>query len=136
MAINIMQAIYVAAILGIADLLKDGAREVDALAAATGTHSDLLYRVLRALAAIGVFHEDAERGFSLMPMGSCLRSDAPKPVGPWAKFIGRPYVWQAWGRFDLQRADRGATPFSMRMAPMSGPIVRRIPRKGWSSIAP
>ena len=94
---QITQAIHVAATLGIADLLKVGAREVDALAAATGTHSDSLYRVLRALAAVGVFHEDAERGFSLMPMGSCLRSDAPKPGGPWASFIGRPYVWQAWG---------------------------------------
>jgi SAM-dependent methyltransferase len=43
-----------------------------------------------------VFHEDGERGFSLTPMGNCLRSDAPIPVGPWAAFVGRPYVWQAW----------------------------------------
>jgi hypothetical protein len=94
---QVSQAIHVAATLGIADRLKDGPRSADDLAAATGTHPGSLYRLLRALAAVGVFHEDGSQRFTLTPMGDCLRSDAANPVGPWAAFIGRPYFWQAWG---------------------------------------
>ncbi|MHC5828012.1 MAG: methyltransferase family protein, partial [Nostoc sp.] len=53
----VSRCIYVVAKLGIADLLKDGSQHCDALAAATNTHSDSLYRVLRALAGMGIFAE-------------------------------------------------------------------------------
>jgi len=94
---QISQAIHVAAVLGIADRLKDGPRSAEELAAATGTHARSLYRLLRALAAVGVLHEDADARFASTPMGDCLRSDAATSVASWAAFIGRPYFWQAWG---------------------------------------
>lgn len=94
---RVTQAIHVAATLGIADLLKDGPRHSDDLAVATHTHPGALYRVLRALAAVGVFHEDAERRFSLSLLGQCLRSDAAQPVGSYAILVGRPHQWRAWG---------------------------------------
>jgi hypothetical protein len=53
----VSQAIYVAAVLGIADLLADGPRSVTALAAAAGADPDGLYRVLRLLAGHGIFTE-------------------------------------------------------------------------------
>jgi hypothetical protein len=96
-AYRISQAIYVAATLGIADLLKDGARSSDDLAAATGAHPRSLYRLLRALAAAGVFHEDEGQRFSLTPVGEGLRTDMPASLGAQAAFIGRPYYWQVWG---------------------------------------
>jgi hypothetical protein len=46
---QVTQCIYVAAKLGIADLLKDGPRNSEELAQATGTHAPSLYRVLRLL---------------------------------------------------------------------------------------
>src|SRR5579862_8195995 len=49
------QAIYVAAKLGIADLLKDGPQSCVALAAATGSDVPTLFRLMRALASVGVF---------------------------------------------------------------------------------
>lgn len=49
------QAIHVAATLSIADLLKYRPRSADDLAEATGTHAPTLYRLLRALASVGVF---------------------------------------------------------------------------------
>jgi len=52
------RAIYVAAKLGIADLLKDGPKSPQELAQATGSHAPSLYRVLRALQSVGVFAED------------------------------------------------------------------------------
>ena len=46
------QAVYVAAKLGIADLLKDKPVHVSELAKQTETHERSLYRVLRALASV------------------------------------------------------------------------------------
>ncbi len=93
----VSQSLYVAATLGIADLLTAGPRAVEELALETGAQEDALYRVLRALAAVGVFHEDASRRFALTALGDCLRTDAAEPVGRWAANIGRPYVWAAAG---------------------------------------
>lgn len=90
-------ALAVAAELGIADLLRDGPRLVADLAQATGTHEPTLYRLLRALASIGVFHEDSNRSFSLTSMGRLLQSDAPASVAKVAGFFGRDYHWTAWG---------------------------------------
>src|SRR4051812_46787970 len=78
---QVSQALHVAATLGIADRLAEGPRTSDELAAAVGAHAPTLYRVLRALAAVGVLHEDEERRFALTPVGDCLRSDADEPVG-------------------------------------------------------
>lgn len=94
---QVSQAIHVAAALGVADLLGDEPRGSDDLAAEAGAHPGSFYRLLRALAAAGVFREWADRRFSLAPMGRCLRSDAEAPVGPYAVFVGRPYQWSAWG---------------------------------------
>ena len=93
---RVSAAVSAAATLGIADLLIAGPRSSDDLAAATGTHPRSLYRLLRALAAVGVFHEDDERRFALTPMSECLRSDAPVPAGPWAQFLSRPHFWDTW----------------------------------------
>ena len=94
---QVTQAIHVAAVLGIADLLADGPRTSDDLAVATDGAPDALYRLLRALAGVGVLREEEDRRFALTELGACLRSDAPEPVGGWAAFVGRPYHWQAWG---------------------------------------
>ena len=64
---RVSQAIHAAATLGLADLLKDGARGSDDLAAATGTHPQALYRLLRALASVGVFREEPDLRFALTP---------------------------------------------------------------------
>jgi len=93
---RVSQAIHVATRLGIADLLTEGARSSDDLAAATETDPDALYRLLRTLAAAGVFHEDANRTFSLTELGNCLRSDAPESLAGLASMVCQPYGWQAW----------------------------------------
>jgi hypothetical protein len=94
---QITQAIRVASILGVADHLSDGARSAGELAALTESHPDSLYRLLRALAAVGVFREDEGQNFTLTPMGDCLRSDSATPIGAWAEVVGSPYFWQTWG---------------------------------------
>ena len=71
----ISQAIYAAAKFGIADHLKDGPQSVGQLADATSTNPDALYRLLRALAGVGIFAEGDSRHFSLTPLAEPLRSD-------------------------------------------------------------
>lgn len=72
--------LYVAAKLNIADHLANGPRPVDTLAAETGSNADALYRVLRALASIGVFSEPEPRTFALSPAAELLRSEVPGSV--------------------------------------------------------
>src|SRR5205085_334151 len=73
----VSKALAVVADLGVADLLKDGPRDVDDLAVATGAGADGLYRVMRAMAAFGVFAELPARRFENTPVSTPLRSDAP-----------------------------------------------------------
>lgn len=94
---QITQAIHVAATLGIADLVADGPRSTDDLAAETGSDERSLYRLLRALASVGVFHEEAGRRFSSTPLSDHLRRDTPETLYGWAAFAGRPLVWRSWG---------------------------------------
>jgi len=94
---QITQAIRVASTLRVADHLSGRARSAGELAALTESHPDSLYRLLRALAAVGVFREDEDRKFALTPMGDCLRTDSATPLEAWAEVVGSPYFWQAWG---------------------------------------
>lgn len=72
----ITQALYVAAKIGLADLLKDGPKSSEDLASATKTHPRSLYRLLRGLASVGVFAEHDGHRFSLTPLAECLRSES------------------------------------------------------------
>lgn len=93
----ISRAIYIAAKLGIADQLRDGPKTVDELAVATATHAPSLYRVLRALASVGVFSEDKERGFALTPLAQTLRTDAPGSLRAFATVELGEEHYPAWG---------------------------------------
>jgi hypothetical protein len=84
---HISRAVYVVAELGIADLMADGPASSSELAVATRTHEPSLYRLLRLLAALGVFHEDEPRVFGLTAVGERLRRDAPASMRSWAIFL-------------------------------------------------
>ena len=71
------RAVHLAAKLGLADLLKDGPRRAEELAAATDTHAASLRRMLRLLASVGVFEEREDGRFALTSLGECLRADVP-----------------------------------------------------------
>jgi len=76
----ITKPIYVAAELGIADLLRDGPMSIDALAKETNSHASTLYRLLRSLSSVGIFIEADARMFGLTPLARCLLSDAMRPL--------------------------------------------------------
>ena len=105
-------AIYVVAKLGIADHLSEGPRRVDDLAAATGTHAPSLKRVLRLLASVGVFTEEADSRFALTPIGACLRAGVPGSMRAAALLFGG-VTQQAWG--DLRRSVETGEPAFRRV---------------------
>ena len=92
----ITQAVYISAKLGVADLLQAQPRSCNSLAECTRTHPHALYRVLRALASVGIFHEDENRCFRLTPMAEHLRSDAPGSLRAFAIMLGEREHWRAW----------------------------------------
>ena len=90
------QAVYTAAKLGLADLLTNGPVSSDDLAAATQTDQLALYRLLRALASIGVFVEVAPRQFALTPTAALLQTATPGSMRSLA-IIYNEELYSAWG---------------------------------------
>jgi SAM-dependent methyltransferase len=71
----ISQAIYVAAKLGIADLLRDGPQSCVALAASTGSDAPSLFRLMRALSSVGIFAHLGGSRFALSRLAEPLQTD-------------------------------------------------------------
>jgi hypothetical protein len=63
----------------------------------TGTHSRSLYRLLRALASIGIFAEVGQKRFQLTPLAEPLRSDVPDSLRAFAIYFGINWHWNVWG---------------------------------------
>src|ERR1043166_1875366 len=95
----ISQAIYAAAKFAIADHLKDGPKTVGELASASSTNPDALYRLLRALASVGIFTEGESRLFSLTPLAEPLRSDVAGSKRALALMSGDEQ-FRAWSEID------------------------------------
>ena len=74
---RISQALYTAAVLGVADQLVPGPAAVEVLAAQAGAHAPSLYRLLRTLAGVGAFTEPEPGVFALTPLGQTLTSSHP-----------------------------------------------------------
>jgi hypothetical protein len=90
------QCVYVAAKLGIADLLVNGPQTVEELAGRTGSHPKSLFRLLRALASLGIFAEEPDHRFKLTPVAELLRSDVPGSQRAIAIMMGEEH-YRAWG---------------------------------------
>jgi hypothetical protein len=82
------RAIYVAAKLRIADHLAAGPRAAEELAAAAGVAPGPLYRLLRALAGVGVFAQGADGRFRINPPAEHLREDGPESLRAFAVLLG------------------------------------------------
>jgi SAM-dependent methyltransferase len=89
------QAIFVVAELGIADLLANGPKHPEELGKLVGVEGDMLYRVLRALASIGIFVEDAEGKFMLTPLAETLCGDSGQRA--YARLHGQE-LYQSWSK--------------------------------------
>lgn len=91
MAYSRSRIVCAAARLGVADALADETRNVAYLAEKCNADPDSLYRLLRALASMGVTEETAPEQFRLTPFGKPMRKDDPQSVWPgvifWADLL-------------------------------------------------
>ncbi len=91
----VAKPIYAVAKLGIADLVRDSPKSAAELAQATGTHAASLYRVLRALASVGLFSERGDGRFEKTPVSQLLES-GPQSMRGFAIMFGEPWHDRAW----------------------------------------
>lgn len=96
----ISQSISVMAKLGVADEMSD-VRPVSAKTVATriGANPEALYRVMRALTAVGIFHENRLGEFTLTPVGAVLRSDHPQSMRDFSIYQGQ-LNWDNWSALE------------------------------------
>ena len=97
MGFRTTQMIYVAARLGIADHLREGPQTADALAQAVGAAPRPLYRLLRALASIGIFAETPEGAFEITPSARLLQSNVTGSLRTTALLYGDDLFWATYG---------------------------------------
>jgi hypothetical protein len=102
--------IYVAAKLELADRLKHGPRTVEELATAAEVQAPALYRVLRALASVGIFAEAKDKRFKLTPLAATLQKAAPGSMHAAALMLGEKYWEDAWAQL-LHGVKTGEMPF-------------------------
>jgi hypothetical protein len=105
---RLSQAIYAAAVLGVADHLVEGALSAAELAAAVTADVEMLRRLMRALSSEGVFTEHEDGRFDLAPAGSLLVSGkgTREMVLGWSTF---PPAYEAFGMLaDAVRSGRNA----------------------------
>lgn len=96
-----VQAIHVAATLGLADLVASGPKTVAELAAKVHAHGPSLGRLLRALTSLGIFVEDADGRYRQTPFSETLQADHPNSMRRWAMMLGAGFMWRPSGELDL-----------------------------------
>jgi hypothetical protein len=91
------QILYAGTVLGVFDRLT-GDQDVSApqLASAIGADPSLLYRLLRAMAAIGLLTENESKALRLTPAGALLRADHPRSLRAMALVTQGPEAYAAW----------------------------------------
>ena len=108
------QLIYVAAKLEIADRLKDGPKDAQALAHSIKINPQNLYRLMRGLAWCGLVVHFADDRFSLTSLGECLQTEYPDSLHENALSMGE-LDWPAWGAL-LQVIETGKPSFDHILA--------------------
>ena len=104
------RALYAAAALDVAGALTGGAKTIDDLASATGTHAPSLYRVLRVLAASGIFAQGDDGRISNTPLSELLRADVPGSLRDLVLLFGDETSWRSWEGI-LHAVRTGEAPF-------------------------
>ncbi len=124
-SLHLIRAYYVAAELGIADLLEEQPRDISQLAQATGAHERSLFRMLRTLAAFGVFSQDPGGKFRMTRRARVLLSEAapgdraapmlsagPASLRSWFILMGRAELWNGFAH-TLESVKTGISPFQL-----------------------
>ena len=103
------RALYLATQLDVATVLGGAELHADAIAERVHANSDATARLLRMLAASGVFEESAPRTFRNNKLSACLRADHPQSVRAMILMHNSPTMSRPWFE-QLERGIREGTP--------------------------
>lgn len=143
---QVSQMIYSVVQFKIADLLSGGPKRCDELAAEAGLHAPSLYRLLRALAGVNIFHEHDDKRFELTSTGNLLRADVPGSLRAsvisncelwWREYVHLPHSIKTGevafdhvhglSLFDyLEQAPEEAATFNATMVALTGSEIQSI----------
>ncbi len=120
------QILYAGAALGVFDHLATGeAKNAETLAAELGVNSGLLYRLLRALASLGLLAESSSRSFSISKAGELLRSDHPQSLRYIALLAEGPEHYALWKHLPDMIRDGRQNAFVREFGVMAFEYTRR-----------
>jgi hypothetical protein len=122
---RVTAVIYVAAKLGLAELLRDRPLSANELAKATGANEQALNRLLVALSTIGICALAREDRYSLTEMGTGLDGDAEHSFKAWAIFEGQ-VLSSSWNRL-LDSIMTGKTAAQLQGASNSFDLMAQNP---------
>lgn len=94
------RCLQIVAELGVADALGDEPAGTERLAGEIGAHPDALHRMLRLLAAHGVFTVQPE-GWTHSELSRFLRTDHPRSMRGFARMMGSEGQWAAAGALSV-----------------------------------
>ena len=134
-SLNLHQAVFAAAELGIADHLADKAKSTSELAKELGLIEEPLYRVLRLLASQSIFFEIAPHMFANTPVSNCLRSDSPVSLRAMARLRGSDFLYRSFGEI-LHTLRTGETGREKALGTDGWEYLRAIPKWHASSTMP
>src|SRR2546423_3923427 len=108
----ISQALGTVVEIGVPEQLAKGPRRCSDIAREAGVSEDGIYRLLRALASVGLFVEGADRRFKLTSMGKLLQSDHPESLPAYARVVAPDSTWRPRAALCHKRESRmpGAEP--------------------------
>ena len=103
------QIIAAAATLSLAEHLQNGPRMVEEIASMAGLTDEMTFRLLRALAAIGLVASENERTFQSLPPLETLLSTEPGSLRELAMGFATPAQYLPWNNFLHGAQSRSAT---------------------------
>ena len=92
----VSSALHLVASLQVADRIAAGTTRVADLARGLDVQEDVLYRVLRLLASVGIFAECAPREFGLTAAGEALRRDVPGSMHDMVNWLTDPFHFRVY----------------------------------------
>ena len=122
---RVTAVIYVAARLGIADLLADGPKSLDELVQATGADRAALARLLAALVTIGICARAEPDRYVLGETGTALVGDASRSFKAWAILEGE-LLSRTWSGM-LETVMTGKTAAQLQGFDNSFDLMARMP---------
>jgi len=108
------RCLHVLAEMGVADALDDNPRTAADLAARSGADVGALDRALRLVSAYGIFERRTD-GYVHTPASRLLRTDHPRSMRSFVRWMGAPICWQTFEL--LGHSIRTGEPAAEQVAP-------------------